>query len=123
MLLVGYVLLAPSAGESCVGAPQWGNCTSGNEGFRNPALDVVDAERLDANSAGLIMDGHLRDWEEHGGSRRDKVMDHLKLNKNGKFKCKEKARKAEVAKRSFVASMEGDEIRRAYLAENPNLMP
>eukprot|EP00873_Tetraselmis_striata_P019160 jgi/Tetstr1/439424/TSEL_027858.t1 len=54
---------------------------------------------------------------------RDKVMDHLKLNKNGKFKCKEKARKAEVAKRSFVASMEGDEIRRAYLAENPNLMP
>eukprot|EP00873_Tetraselmis_striata_P005221 jgi/Tetstr1/425485/TSEL_015932.t1 len=43
----------------------------------------------------------------------DKVVDHLKLNNNGKFKCKEKARKAEVAKRSFLASMEGDEIRRA----------
>mmetsp|Transcript_15173 Transcript_15173/g.39051 ORF Transcript_15173/g.39051 Transcript_15173/m.39051 type:complete len:564 (+) Transcript_15173:268-1959(+) len=49
----------------------------------------------------------------HEFSRRDKVVDHLKLNKNGKFKCKEKARKAEVAKRSFLASMEGDEIRRA----------
>eukprot|EP00873_Tetraselmis_striata_P024099 jgi/Tetstr1/444363/TSEL_032254.t1 len=44
---------------------------------------------------------------------RDKVVGHLKLNNNGKFKCKEKARKAEVAKRSFLASMEGDEIRRA----------
>eukprot|EP00873_Tetraselmis_striata_P026691 jgi/Tetstr1/446955/TSEL_034413.t1 len=71
----------------------------------------------------FLLSKPYRQFTESPDFIRDKVMDHLKLNKNGKFKCKEKARKAEVAKRSFVASMEGDEIRRAYLAENPNLMP
>eukprot|EP00873_Tetraselmis_striata_P013091 jgi/Tetstr1/433355/TSEL_022641.t1 len=66
---------------------------------------------------------NLRHFNHLDNIWEDKVVDHLKLNKNGEFKCKEKARKAEVAKRSFVASMEGDEIRRAYLAESPNLMP
>mmetsp|Transcript_31519 Transcript_31519/g.56411 ORF Transcript_31519/g.56411 Transcript_31519/m.56411 type:complete len:241 (-) Transcript_31519:65-787(-) len=85
VLLVALALLATLASSvisvahgdssssplSCVGVVEWGNCTEGsNVGFRHPTLDLLEAQRVDENSAGVTVDGFLEDWNEHTESRR-----------------------------------------------------
>ena len=55
------------SGGQCANCVRRGDCTSGNDGYRNAANDTVKASRVADGS--IHIDGDLRDWAGHDADR------------------------------------------------------